>query len=71
MPGLAFEFVCDEGFEVEQVIALVDLPAEKRAWVEARIQGADAYVIEEVFSFPEHAYELYLQKDGRTEKVDF
>ena len=69
--GLAFEFVWHEGFEIENVITLADLPADKRAWVEAAVRSADSYVIEEVFSLREHAYELYLEKDGKVEKVDF
>ena len=69
--GLAFEFVWHEGFEIENVITLADLPAEKRAWAEARVRSADSYVIEEVFSLREHTYELYLEKDGQVEKVDF
>lgn len=69
--GLAFEFVWHEGFEIENVITLDDLPADKRAWVEAMVRSADSYVIEEVFSLREHAYELYLEKDGTVEKLDF
>jgi len=69
--GLAFEFVWHEGFEIENVITLADVPAEKRAWVESQIRSADSYVIEEVYSLHEHAYELYLEKDGRVEKIDF
>jgi len=69
--GLAFEFVWHEGFEIENVITLADLPAEKRAWVESAVHSADTYVIEEVFSLREHTYELYLEKDGKVEKLDF
>lgn len=69
--GLAFEFVWHEGFEIENVITLADLPAEQRAWVESAVHSADSYVIEEVFSLREHAYELYLEKNGKVEKVDF
>jgi len=69
--GVAFEFVWNEGFEIESVITLADLPAEKRAWVESAVQSAESYVIEEVFSLREHAYELYLEKDGKVEKFDF
>jgi len=69
--GLAFEFVWQEGFEIENVITLADLPADKRAWAEAAVRSADSYVIEEVFSLREHAYELYLEKDGKVEKFDF
>jgi len=69
--GMAFEFVWNEGFEMEQVIMLKDLPAAQKAWVMDRVQHADSYVIEEVFSFYEHSYELYVQQDGTVEKVDF
>ena len=69
--GLALEFVWHEGFEIENVITLADLPTDKRAWVEAAVQSADSYVIEEVFGLREHAYELYLEKDGKVEKFDF
>lgn len=69
--GLAFEFVWNEGFELEQMINLNDLPPDKKAWAEARIQDADSYAIEEVFSLQEHAYELYLRKNKKVEKIDF
>ena len=69
--NIAQEFVWHEGFEIENVITLADLPAEKRAWVESAVHSADSYVIKEVFSLREHAYELYLEKDGKVEKVDF
>jgi uncharacterized protein len=69
--GLAIEFVWHEGFEIENVVTLADVPAEKREWVESRIRNADSYLIEEVYGLHEHAYELYLEKDGRVEKIDF
>ena len=69
--GLALEFVWHEGFEIENVITLADLPTDKRAWAEAAVRSADSYVIEEVFGLREHAYELYLEKDGKVEKFDF
>ena len=69
--GLGFEFVWHEGFEIENVITLDDLPAEKRVWVETAVRSADSYVVEEVFSLREHTYELYLERDGKVEKVDF
>ena len=69
--GLAFEFVWHEGFEIENVITLADVPAEKRGWVESQIRSADSYLIEEVYSLHEHAYELYLERGGRVEKIDF
>ena len=69
--GLAIEYVWHEGFEIENVISLDDVPAEKREWVESQIRSADSYLIEEVFGLHEHAYELYVEKDGRVEKIDF
>lgn len=67
----SFEFVYDEGFEYEQVIALTDLNSQQQAFVRNQTAGADRYLIEEVFGVGEHGYELYISRKGKTQKLDF
>ncbi len=69
--NFSFEFVYDEGFEYEQVIALGDLPAEKRAFVDQHAQGADDVLLEEVFGFREHGYELYVRRGSEIRQFEF
>jgi uncharacterized membrane protein YfcA len=69
--SFSFEFVYDEGFEYEQVIGLADLPEDKRAFVHEHSAGADQILLEEVFGWNEHGYELYVRRGNQTEQFEF
>lgn len=70
--GFSFEFNYSEGFEFERVIQLKDIPENKQQFVKDRIIDCDDYLLEEVFGFRKHYYELYLiYENGRIEKFKF
>ncbi|MDB5063243.1 MAG: hypothetical protein JWP67_3086 [Mucilaginibacter sp.] len=64
------EFEYDEGFEIEQKIALSAIPANIHSRIVPYIKNADTYLIEEVFGFRKHYYEVYLWKNGKLSKHD-
>jgi uncharacterized membrane protein YfcA len=64
------EFEYDEGFEIEQKIGLSELPVNIRSRVVSYIKNTDTYLIEEVFGFRKHYYEVYLWKNGKLSKHD-
>jgi hypothetical protein len=57
--NLSVEFEYNEGFEYEKVIPFSDLPADKQALVRSQEDDADRVVVEEVFGFNSHSYEVY------------
>jgi uncharacterized membrane protein YfcA len=68
--NFSLEFKYEEGFELEQIVELGTLPDAKRQQVEAFILDADRFVIEEVYAFRKHYYEVYKWKNGQLIKVD-
>jgi uncharacterized membrane protein YfcA len=66
--AFSLEFKYDEGFEIEKVIAMDDLPSEKRQLAMVLSEGADTTVVEEVHAIGKHSYELYVYKGGALAK---
>ena len=66
----SLEFEYDEGFEFEHTISFTDLPPDKRAQVKPLVKGSDRYVLEEVFGFDKHVYEVYVYRSGKLQKFD-
>ncbi len=64
-----FEF--DDGsFEVEHDIKMEDLPVDKQIQVIQLSQSADNVLLEEVYGFNKHYYEVYVYKAGKLSKYD-
>ncbi|HEX8022464.1 sulfite exporter TauE/SafE family protein [Mucilaginibacter sp.] len=69
--SFTLEFEYDEGFEFERKISLSELPASLHPKVTPLIKNSTNHLIEEVFSFREHYYELYTWKEGKVSKYNF
>lgn len=65
---LSLEFTFDEGLEIERVTELQDLPLSLHKKVLALSKGADHVMIEEVYKFKDHYYELYVRKSAKLTK---
>ena len=66
----SLEFEYDEGFEFEHSIAFNELALDKQNQVAELIKGADRYVLEEVFGFNKHTYEVYVYRGRELQKFD-
>ena len=64
----SMEFKFDEGFEIEKVIDFDELPAGRKALAMTLIDGADEVVVEKVYTFGRHYYEIYAYRDGELSK---
>ena len=70
--NLSLEMTYDEGFEVEQVIPLDELPIEKQSKIKSQYKEADKIIIEAVYSFTGKTYEAYYFKKGKLiNEMDF
>ena len=68
---VALEFEWGEGPEFERQIALADMPDPVRAKMLPLIVPGQRYVVEEVFAFRSHGYELYNYTPQGIVKHDF
>lgn len=69
--AFALEYEYDEGFEFEQQVSLMDLPADKRQQaVDFAKDSEKEIIVEEVFGFQTHYYEIYKIRDGKVEKKE-
>lgn len=68
--SFAMEFAFDEGFEMERVIQLADLPKADQERVNRMVIGADRVLLEEVYSYRKHYYEVYIYKNGKLNKYN-
>ncbi|SDP73205.1 hypothetical protein SAMN05428975_2386 [Mucilaginibacter sp. OK268] len=69
--SFTLEFEYDVGFEIERKLQLSELPANLHPKITPLIQNSTNYLIEEVFGFRKHYYELYTWRDGKVKKYDF
>lgn len=65
---LFLEFAFQEGFEIERVIELKDLPVHHHKKVSILSKGADQVILEKVYKYKDHYYELYVYHDTRLTK---
>ncbi|WP_430391965.1 sulfite exporter TauE/SafE family protein [Dyella sp. 20L07] len=65
---LTLEFKYKEGFEFEQVIDWEQLPADRQRIAAPLIEAADRVVVEEVRTFRQRSYELYVYRNGQLSK---
>lgn len=65
---VALEFEYDEGIEIERLIEFKDLPVRHQRKIGDLSKGASDVVIEEVFKFNAHYYELYVYRKGKLTK---
>jgi uncharacterized membrane protein YfcA len=65
----SMEFKFDEGFEIEKVISINDLPDDKRAFAMEAGRGAEQVVVEEVYAIGKHYYEVYIHRNGEVTQL--
>lgn len=65
---LSLEFTYNEGFQVEHVVSMNQLPRDKKQQAEALIEGADKVIYEEVHAIGEHHFEVYAYRHGMLSK---
>jgi uncharacterized membrane protein YfcA len=66
----SLEFKFAEGFEIEKVIDIDELPAERKALAMTLIEGADDVVVEKVYTISRLYYEIYAYRNGELSKHD-
>ncbi len=68
--SFAMDFEYGDGFEIEYEIDFDDLPVNKREQVKSLIANSDKSLLEEVYSFDKHYYEVYVYNRGVLKKYD-
>lgn len=64
------EFEFDEGFETERKINFIDMPLSTRQKALQLAQDADHVMLEEVYGFGKHYFEVYVYNNGKLTKHD-
>lgn len=67
---LSIEFEYDEGFEFEHQISMSELPKPLQEKVSTWSKNKDRVIVEEVFGWQKHYYEVYLFKGTALTKID-
>ncbi|SFR94689.1 hypothetical protein SAMN05216570_1032 [Dyella sp. OK004] len=62
--AFSMEFKYSEGFEVERVVSLEQLPRDKQQHALLLSEGADTVMLEEVHAIGKHYFEVYAYRDG-------
>ncbi|BAV05495.1 hypothetical protein SAMN05421788_10554 [Filimonas lacunae] len=68
--SFVLELEYDEGFELERKVSFNEVPVAVQELVTLLTQGSKRYMIEEVFGFRKHYYELYVIEDKKVVKYD-
>jgi hypothetical protein len=68
--SFGMEIGYDEGFEIEYSIELNDLTEKQQVFVRSVSKNADKVLLEEVYGFNKHFYEVYVYKNGKLTKYD-
>jgi uncharacterized protein len=66
----AFEIEYDGDVSIERVISIDSLPTSVAAQVQKLVSQTDQHVIEEVYGWQKHYYEVYLNKKGKVLKYE-
>ncbi len=62
--AFSMEFKFSEGFEIERVVSMKQLPQDKQQRAMSLSEGADALMLEEVHAIGKHYFEVYVYRDG-------